>query len=479
MKVTCIIPARGGSKRLPRKNIHPLLGKPLICWSIDACLGSKYLNRENIFVSTEDQEIKDIVKDYGINVIDRPQKLSEDSVWTQEVLSHAKLSLEKMGVDFDIMVRIQANSPQIESKKIDECIEKLIDKELWEVFTVDKDGIEDAAVHVLLEKCVNQRALSVYKGVVGADYIDIHEKEDIYLVEKEISKRGKLKIMDSEYDIVKKAILNIAKARVDEIEEFIRNERESVIDKFYPKFLKIPKDIPETPRGVFEAEMVSWHWNEKIPILDRISLALDRHRPFFLHLTNRSGEGKPIKVLDLGCGFCTYWPILFDAGVTEIVGIDIYGERDYVLASNTTYDVSKTMLSHSSHFIESLKSHPDEKLFKFSRKDIGELSRVMWDAFNVLQQIYCRINQQYLSTARKLVFTFLPDSSVYRIFQGDVRSIDSFLSYEDRNAFDLIMCLNPGKAKSGFESAGIPVEIFAEIREKYLKKDGVTAFDEL
>jgi len=203
LKIVCIIPARGGSKRLPRKNIYPILGKPLVCWSIEACLESKHLNYENIFVSTEDQEIKDVVEARGIKVIDRPKNLSEDNVWTQEVLSHAQRFLNNSGIDFDIMVRIQANSPQIESKKIDECIEKLIDKELWEVFTVDKDGIEDAAIHVLLKRCVNQKALSVYKGIVRTDYIDVHEKEDIYLVEKEISKRDRVKIMDSEYDIVK------------------------------------------------------------------------------------------------------------------------------------------------------------------------------------------------------------------------------------------------------------------------------------
>ena len=77
------------------------------------------------------------------------------------------------------MVRVQANSPQVTSEKIDECIKKLKDHNLWEVFTVDEDGIEDAAVHVMLRRCVNQKALSVYKGVVHTDYIDVHDAKDI------------------------------------------------------------------------------------------------------------------------------------------------------------------------------------------------------------------------------------------------------------------------------------------------------------
>ena len=65
-KVLAIIPARGGSKRLPRKNILPLGGKPLIGWSIEAAKQSKYI--DEVFVSTDDQEIADIVSSIGINI---------------------------------------------------------------------------------------------------------------------------------------------------------------------------------------------------------------------------------------------------------------------------------------------------------------------------------------------------------------------------------------------------------------------------
>ena len=185
MKVICIIPARGGSKRLLRKNIAPVLGKPMIAYALSAAFDSRHIGKNATYVSTEDTEIANISTSLGATVIDRPASLAEDTIWTQEVIEHAvKVIEEKTGNYFDIIVRIQANSPQVTSTKIDECIEKLINNGLWEVFTVDQNGIEDAAVHVMLRRCVDQRALSVYKGVVTTNYLDIHEQKDIAAVEQ-------------------------------------------------------------------------------------------------------------------------------------------------------------------------------------------------------------------------------------------------------------------------------------------------------
>ena len=89
MKILAVIPARGGSKRLPRKNIYPLCGRPLISYAIEACKNSKIINADNVYVSTEDDEIASVSQDLGVNVIDRPLELSQDHVWTQDVLSHA------------------------------------------------------------------------------------------------------------------------------------------------------------------------------------------------------------------------------------------------------------------------------------------------------------------------------------------------------------------------------------------------------
>jgi CMP-N-acetylneuraminic acid synthetase len=184
MKVRFIIPARGGSKRLIRKNMADLCGKPLISYAIDACMRSRYYDGSNLFVSTEDAEIKKVSLRLGASIIDRPHRLSKDDVWTQDVLKHAVKMLE--AEHFDIVVRIQANSPQVTCDKIDECIKKLISFDLWEVFTVDEKGVEDSAIHVLRKKCVYQEALSVFKGVVFADYTDIHTADDLEIVKNKM-----------------------------------------------------------------------------------------------------------------------------------------------------------------------------------------------------------------------------------------------------------------------------------------------------
>lgn len=179
-----IIPARGGSKRLPRKNLYKINGKPCVQYAIEACLKSKYANN-NVYVSSEDGEIINFAKESGVNIIKRPMHLALDHIWTQEVLQHAVNHLKVQ--NFKYVVRVQANSPQVTFEKIDECIEKLINNNLWEVFTVDASGIEDAAIHVLKRECVHQKALSVYKGVVSTNYIDLHTIKDV----KEIEKRMK------------------------------------------------------------------------------------------------------------------------------------------------------------------------------------------------------------------------------------------------------------------------------------------------
>ena len=105
-----IIPVRGGSKRLPRKNILPLAGKPMICYSIDAALG--VVSSKNICVSTDDLEIKKIVEDYGIKVpFIRPTVLASDTSGSREVLLHAIEYYNKLGKEFENVCLLQATSP--------------------------------------------------------------------------------------------------------------------------------------------------------------------------------------------------------------------------------------------------------------------------------------------------------------------------------------------------------------------------------
>ncbi len=120
-----IIPARGGSKGLPQKNILPLNGKPLICYSIDAARG--ICADENICVSTDDDTIIDLVEKYGLKVpFNRPESLSTDSASTWDVVKHAVEFYENAGKKFTRICLLQPTSPLRNSKHIQECFE------LWE-----------------------------------------------------------------------------------------------------------------------------------------------------------------------------------------------------------------------------------------------------------------------------------------------------------------------------------------------------------
>ena len=125
-----IIPARGGSKRLPRKNILDLAGKPLIEWSIEAGLKSKYIDK--VVLTSEDAEILSIAKDIGVDVIDRPVQLSTDSSTSFDVVKHAVETIEK----YDYIILLQPTSPLRNEKHIDEAVELLIEKNADSVVSV-------------------------------------------------------------------------------------------------------------------------------------------------------------------------------------------------------------------------------------------------------------------------------------------------------------------------------------------------------
>ncbi len=126
-----IIPARGGSKRLPRKNILPLAGKPLIAWTIDAAKKSKYLDR--IIVSTEDKEIAEVSRNYGAEVVNRPGHLATDESSTVDVILDL---LEKIERSYDYIVLLQPTSPLRNEKHIDEAIELLFKKNADAIISV-------------------------------------------------------------------------------------------------------------------------------------------------------------------------------------------------------------------------------------------------------------------------------------------------------------------------------------------------------
>lgn len=125
--ILALIPARGGSKGIPRKNIIPFLGKPLIAYPINAALGSKYIDQ--VILSSDDEEIISVAKKYNCEVpFKRPPELASDSSSSIDVTLHAIEYFEAKGVFFDFLVLLEPTSPLTESYDIDEAIEILFKK---------------------------------------------------------------------------------------------------------------------------------------------------------------------------------------------------------------------------------------------------------------------------------------------------------------------------------------------------------------
>lgn len=124
-KIIAIIPARGGSKGIPRKNIRLLAGKPLIAYTIEAASKSKYIDRA--IVSTEDEEIAEISKLHSAEVIKRPNELGEDNVTLDPVIFHAVNSIEKKeDIKYDFVLTIQPTSPLLTTETLNKTIEIML-----------------------------------------------------------------------------------------------------------------------------------------------------------------------------------------------------------------------------------------------------------------------------------------------------------------------------------------------------------------
>ena len=120
-RILAIIPARGGSKGLPGKNIRPLSGKPLIGWTIESAKKSKYL--DDIFVSTDSREIADVAQQFGVNVPElRPKELASDTATSASVVLFTIEFYRKQGKEFDYILLLEPTSPLRKDDDIDNAI---------------------------------------------------------------------------------------------------------------------------------------------------------------------------------------------------------------------------------------------------------------------------------------------------------------------------------------------------------------------
>ena len=124
-KILVVIPARGGSKGIPRKNVRLMVGKPLISYSIENALNSNY--DLDVVVSTDDEEIARISSSYGARVIMRPENLATDSVTLDPVIFHAMNEMEKdKNIKYDIVITMQPTSPLLKIETLDAAIQYFI-----------------------------------------------------------------------------------------------------------------------------------------------------------------------------------------------------------------------------------------------------------------------------------------------------------------------------------------------------------------
>lgn len=176
-KYLAIVPARGGSKRLPHKNVLPIAGKPLIGWTIEAALASKKI--DTVVVSSDDDAILEISAQFGCQLIKRPAKLAKDTSTSFDAIKHA---IENSS-EHDYIVLLQPTSPLRSRQQIDEAIELLEEKQADAIISLtemDHSPLwantlpEDLSMAGFLrEDLHNQRSqdLPIYYRLNGAIYI--------------------------------------------------------------------------------------------------------------------------------------------------------------------------------------------------------------------------------------------------------------------------------------------------------------------
>lgn len=135
LRVLALIPARAGSKRLPKKNTLPLSGKPLISWSIESALKSEYI--DDVVVSTDSEEIAAISRKFGATVpFIRPEELAQDASTTNDVLLHCVEFYKSIHNNFDVVILLQPTSPMRTAQTIDAALKLFLDKKAKGIISV-------------------------------------------------------------------------------------------------------------------------------------------------------------------------------------------------------------------------------------------------------------------------------------------------------------------------------------------------------
>jgi CMP-N-acetylneuraminic acid synthetase len=177
-RIIAIIPARGGSKRLEKKNIYPFNGKPLMVYTIEACKRSAFI--DDIYVSSDDDEILEVAVSHGAIPLKRPASLADDD--TPKIIAIRQAVDDPVVTskgEVETVIIPQANSPQITATQMDRGFELMKDHGLWEVMSADSNGVQNAAFRIVKRNALFNEFLSAHCGFVIANNADIHTKEDL------------------------------------------------------------------------------------------------------------------------------------------------------------------------------------------------------------------------------------------------------------------------------------------------------------
>jgi CMP-N-acetylneuraminic acid synthetase len=136
LSVLAVIPARGGSKGIPKKNIAPLAGKPLISYTTELISHLPWIDKT--VVSTDSSEIAEVAqKSVGVGIVWRPEEISGDRIGDRDVLHHALIEAEAVdGTTYDVVIMLQPTSPLRTEENITDCITTLVEGKWDAVWTV-------------------------------------------------------------------------------------------------------------------------------------------------------------------------------------------------------------------------------------------------------------------------------------------------------------------------------------------------------
>ena len=242
-KILVIIPARGGSKKIPRKNIKFLAGKPLIAYSIEQAKQLGLIDK--IIVSTEDIEIAKIAERYGVEVQMRPGELAQDNTPMIPVLQHVVKTLEQNNQFFDIVILLQPTNPFRKTKHILSTIEK-IDEGFDSATTVSKLNI-----HPCRFLKINEKGTSIFlndeQETLRQETNNFHVNGAVYAYKKEVLMNLQIlswqKTNNAAVEIDEKYAFDIDNPLDFEIAEYLMQQKnqivlgEKIIEKDSPIFI--------------------------------------------------------------------------------------------------------------------------------------------------------------------------------------------------------------------------------------------------